>query len=223
MADRLTTIGALMVGLLVGKMSNIVGNNIFPADGPASKAGSTRCTPCAKSVQEDHPRHAKFSSAVVEANPVYVANSYVPSNTDPNSPSPAHLAGADEHGPFYKISFSSWTPGGAWPSACPGIPNAEDRGRCGGGKGVYYHRFYPYFLAPLRNTAISLLEIGLDVGGSLKLWEEYFPKAKIFGADIVAKPHLKDKRVQIFQARQENKTELNNLIKKTKFATGAQG
>jgi hypothetical protein len=35
--------------------------------------------------------------------------------------------------------------------------------------------FYEHFLAPMRLAPITLLEIGVYNGGSVKMWEEYFP------------------------------------------------
>ena len=52
---------------------------------------------------------------------------------------------------------------------------------------VYHHRydrFYPTFLEPLRNQEFNMLEIGIHEGGSFLLWEEYFPKANLYGIDI---------------------------------------
>ena len=47
-----------------------------------------------------------------------------------------------------------------------------------------YDRFYPLFLESLRDQEFNMLEIGVWGGGSLQLWEEYFPKAYIHGVDI---------------------------------------
>ena len=47
-----------------------------------------------------------------------------------------------------------------------------------------YLDFYGSFLAPLRDQEITVLEVGVLNGASLKMWEEYFPRAHIIGADI---------------------------------------
>ena len=47
-----------------------------------------------------------------------------------------------------------------------------------------YLNFYETFMAPLRNSPITLLEIGVYQGASLNMWREYFPNAKVIGADI---------------------------------------
>lgn len=47
-----------------------------------------------------------------------------------------------------------------------------------------YHRFYPKHLDSLRNRSGNILEIGINTGASLALWQNYFPNAFIHGADI---------------------------------------
>ena len=47
-----------------------------------------------------------------------------------------------------------------------------------------YHRHFAKF----RGREMSILEIGINLGGSLQLWKKYFgPKAKIYGIDIDGK------------------------------------
>ena len=43
---------------------------------------------------------------------------------------------------------------------------------------------YERLFAPFRDTPFTLLEIGVFDGGSLRLWEDYFPRAAIVGVDI---------------------------------------
>ena len=48
------------------------------------------------------------------------------------------------------------------------------------------HRYEPYYerhLATFRDKAFTLLEIGIFRGQSLRMWREYFPKARILGVD----------------------------------------
>lgn len=40
------------------------------------------------------------------------------------------------------------------------------------------------FLEPIRDLATSVLELGVDNGGSLKMWRIYFPNAEIYGVDL---------------------------------------
>jgi predicted O-methyltransferase YrrM len=46
-----------------------------------------------------------------------------------------------------------------------------------------YGETYRYLLEPRQNLPITLLEIGVLNGASLRAWEEIFPKAKIIGVD----------------------------------------
>ncbi len=58
---------------------------------------------------------------------------------------------------------------------------SEPSGRLSG-KG--YTAVYSQFFEPLRQNALVLLEIGVAQGASLRMWEEYFPNARIFGVDV---------------------------------------
>jgi tetratricopeptide (TPR) repeat protein len=49
-----------------------------------------------------------------------------------------------------------------------------------------YLRKYERLFAPFRDSPITVLEIGIFDGASLKLWEDYFPRATIVGLDIKA-------------------------------------
>jgi tetratricopeptide (TPR) repeat protein len=46
-----------------------------------------------------------------------------------------------------------------------------------------YLQAYEDIFSPFRDRAITLWEIGVAEGGSLKVWSEYFPKAQILGID----------------------------------------
>ena len=49
---------------------------------------------------------------------------------------------------------------------------------------------YEIFFKNLRDKEINILEIGVDNGDSLRLWRDYFSKAKICGIDIVKKEYF---------------------------------
>ncbi len=54
-------------------------------------------------------------------------------------------------------------------------------------KWVHYFPIYERFFRPFVNKSVFMLEIGVDFGGSLSLWEKYFgPFATIVGIDIEA-------------------------------------
>jgi hypothetical protein len=73
-----------------------------------------------------------------------------------------------------------------------------------------YDRFYPRFLDPLRDKSFNMLEIGIDQGGSYKIWEEYFPKATIYGFDI--NQEWESFRGKVFQLDQSNYDHLKKAL-----------
>lgn len=73
-----------------------------------------------------------------------------------------------------------------------------------------YQRFYDIFLNPLRNVPITFLEIGVDKGRSLKMWNDFFNKGKIYGLDINEEYiHLKGK---IIKGDQSDVNVLQSLV-----------
>lgn len=52
-----------------------------------------------------------------------------------------------------------------------------------------YLPLYEQILAPYRDTALNVLEIGIFKGDSLRLWESYFTKANVHGIDCDEQPH----------------------------------
>lgn len=46
-----------------------------------------------------------------------------------------------------------------------------------------YSETYDFLFRKIRTNYIDLLEIGIDKGGSMKLWHDYFPFANIYGLD----------------------------------------
>ncbi|NBB98514.1 MAG: class I SAM-dependent methyltransferase [Alphaproteobacteria bacterium] len=52
-------------------------------------------------------------------------------------------------------------------------------------KWVHYLPIYERHFAPFRNSAVKVLEIGVQNGGSARMWRDWFgPEAVIFGIDI---------------------------------------
>jgi hypothetical protein len=52
-----------------------------------------------------------------------------------------------------------------------------------------YLPVYEEILAPYRETAKNVLEIGLFHGHSLRMWEQYFTNADVYGIDCSETPH----------------------------------
>jgi hypothetical protein len=51
-------------------------------------------------------------------------------------------------------------------------------------RGKGYTSIYSRFFEPVRRRELVLLEIGVYRGASLRMWEEFFPNARIFGVDV---------------------------------------
>lgn len=47
----------------------------------------------------------------------------------------------------------------------------------------YCKDYYPFHLEDRRDTIRAVLELGVAEGGSLRMWQEYFPNANIYGID----------------------------------------
>jgi len=80
----------------------------------------------------------------------------------------------------------------------------------------HYHRHF----APFRYQKINLLEIGVggyqhsaEGGGSLRMWEEYFPYADIYGIDIYDKSAHQRGRIRIRQGSQDDERFLDSLFR----------
>lgn len=61
---------------------------------------------------------------------------------------------------------------------------------CYGDKGTVhsYIEVYEQLLAPFRETAQHVLEIGALAGHSIRMWEHYFVRAAVHGVDISTRP-----------------------------------
>jgi hypothetical protein len=77
-----------------------------------------------------------------------------------------------------------------------------------------YHLFtviYDTWFSQLRDEQIRLLEIGVLLGGSLRMWEEYFPNAELHGADIDDRSEYATSRIRIHQTDQTKSDQLQSL------------
>jgi hypothetical protein len=78
-----------------------------------------------------------------------------------------------------------------------------------------YLNFYEQVFAPRRREPLTLLEIGVFNGASLRTWREYFPNARIVGADIepLARRWRGD-RIEIEYMDQSNLEDLTRVAMK---------
>lgn len=78
---------------------------------------------------------------------------------------------------------------------------------------IYHHRYdryYPIFIDKFRDKEFNLLEIGIKDSNSIKLWEEYFPLAQIYGIDINIS-YSKD-RVNVYRLDQSSDNDLDKAL-----------
>jgi cephalosporin hydroxylase len=75
-----------------------------------------------------------------------------------------------------------------------------------------YTEVYERFFFQWKNDPIRILEIGIAEGGSLEMWERYFPNAQIFGVDIVDKSSLNRARVKTLVADQSRRDQLQKVV-----------
>lgn len=87
--------------------------------------------------------------------------------------------------------------------------------------GHYYTRVYEKYLEPLRQYPLLIFEVGIggyqfpDRGGqSLRMWERYFPNAKIVGIDVYSKDGMGSDRVFIETGSQDDPDFLASLVNK---------
>ena len=81
--------------------------------------------------------------------------------------------------------------------------------------GKSYLDFYEPYFKPVRDDPLSILELGIKDGGSLKLWQAYFPNAHILGVDVDP-PRSKhaSERVDVAICSQDNQTVLDIMAAK---------
>ena len=89
-----------------------------------------------------------------------------------------------------------------------------------------YLPIYEDILAPYRETALNVLEIGLFNGHSMRMWEEYYIKAVVHGIDCDLQPHggLADLKPMmeegghcIYIMNAEDSEMVKNIFKDVKF------
>ena len=75
-----------------------------------------------------------------------------------------------------------------------------------------YGPIYDRHFADYRELPINILEIGVLKGGSMRLWEKYFPKANIYGIDIDEEcQQYESNRTKIFIGDQGDVSFLRNV------------
>jgi hypothetical protein len=75
-----------------------------------------------------------------------------------------------------------------------------------------YTELYERLFFEWRNEPITIFEIGIANGGSLKMWQEYFPQARIVAVDIEPKTQFDNTRVKTFVGDQARREQLRPAI-----------
>jgi cephalosporin hydroxylase len=79
----------------------------------------------------------------------------------------------------------------------------------------YFERYNDAF-SSIQNKSITLLELGVQKGGSLQYWADFFPKGTIVGIDTrpkVVDLFTEDDRIHVLQGRQEDTDFLDTVAK----------
>jgi len=74
-------------------------------------------------------------------------------------------------------------------------------------KGSQWHNYmvmYDLLFTPIREKVMSILEIGIAEGTSLKIWQDYFPHAIIYGVDINVPKNVTGDRIRMFEGKQQD-------------------
>jgi len=91
----------------------------------------------------------------------------------------------------------------------------------GGVPGDTCHNYTPAYYELFKgrqNDVRRVLEIGVNAGGSLRMWEEFFPNAYIVGLDIRPEVLFDVGRIRGFVADQGNEESLLQVMEKTGYS-----
>src|SRR4029077_13951854 len=78
-------------------------------------------------------------------------------------------------------------------------------------KGHGYTHFYHSLFSERRESVKKVLEIGIDVGASLRMWEEYFPNATIYAIDADEARLINEGRIKSLQCDQSDTKRLRDI------------
>jgi len=87
---------------------------------------------------------------------------------------------------------------------------------CGTDKTIHrYLAHYEARFATRRDDPVTLLELGVLKGASLRTWRDYFSRGKIYGIDLVPEHQYDEERIQCFLGPQENARFLEGVMDTT--------
>lgn len=70
---------------------------------------------------------------------------------------------------------------------------------------------YGHEFARLRDESMTILEIGVKAGGSVRLWTQFFPRAKVVGLDIKKRDLVNKSRITLIQGDQSDAVLLEEI------------
>lgn len=76
------------------------------------------------------------------------------------------------------------------------------------------HGYLPHYALrfdPFRDKPITLLEIGVEDGKSLRMWRDYFSQGNIYGLDINPVTAFEEERIKVFIGAQDDSDLLNSI------------
>ena len=88
------------------------------------------------------------------------------------------------------------------------IKELFDKSKFKSSKYKKYFKNYEDILGNFKNQDVTMIEIGVQNGGSLKIWQEFFgPNSKIIGVDLNPKcKKFEDKNIKIYIGSQSSET-----------------
>src|SRR5689334_235700 len=78
-----------------------------------------------------------------------------------------------------------------------------------------YTPFYYRLFKDKQEKVKKVLEIGAGEGASLFMWQDFFPNARIYGADNQDNRIFKKERIEVVKCDQSEGVDLDSLIRKT--------
>jgi hypothetical protein len=98
------------------------------------------------------------------------------------------------------------------PPAQLGVLSAAARSTDKGPSQHNYTELYERLFFQWKDEPIQIFEIGIADGGSLEMWQTYFPRARIFAIDILDKSSFDNARVTTRVADQADRAQLQSAI-----------
>jgi hypothetical protein len=94
---------------------------------------------------------------------------------------------------------------------------ASDKGTVAPSEGhhgprLHFTPVYNQYMESMREKELSILEIGIGSGPSLRMWHDYFPNARIHAIDVVSQTQYDNDRVTTHVCDQSNRDQLNQVM-----------